>query len=86
MKIKAYAIIDINREENQQSDFFYSDPTTKLCYMPSEADYENTDYILPKTKEDAEEKADFINSNTARDVEVKEVEVIIKLKYSTFTF
>ena len=77
MKIKAYAIVDISREENQHSDFFHSDPTTKLCYMPSEKNYESTDYILSKTKEDAEEKADFINSNTARDVEVKSVRIII---------
>ena len=78
MKIKAYAIIDKERQEGQSSDFFHSDPVTKFAYMPSEANYETTDYILSKTLHDAEEKADFITSNTARKIEIKEVEIIIK--------
>tara|TARA_Y100001951_G_C11232221_1_gene235314 strand:- start:628 stop:885 length:258 start_codon:yes stop_codon:yes gene_type:complete len=78
MKIKAYAIIDKERQEGQHSDFFHSDPTTKFAYMPSEANYETTDYILSKTLDEAKEKADFITSNTAREIEVKEVEIIIK--------
>lgn len=78
IKIKAYAIIDKDREEGQYSDFFHSDPTTKLAYMPSEANFETTDYIFPKTLEEANEKADFITSNTAREIEVKEVEITIK--------
>jgi len=78
IKIKAYAIIDKNREEEQISDFFHSDPTTKLAYMPSEANFESTDYIFSKTLEEANEKADFITSNTAREIEVKEVEITIK--------
>ena len=78
MKIKAYAIIDKERQEGQYSDFFHSDPITKFAYMPSEANYETTDYILSKTLDEAKEKADFITSNTAREIEVKEVEIIIK--------
>ena len=80
MKLKAYAIIDIERQEEQHSDFFHSDPITKFAYMPSEANYETTDYILSKTLEEAKEKADFITSNTARKIEVKEVEITIKEK------
>ena len=78
MKIKAYAIIDKEYQENQESDFYHADPVTKFAYMPSEANYETTDYILSKTLEEAQEKADFITSNTAREIEVKEVEINIK--------
>ena len=78
MKIKAYAIIDKEYQEEQFSDFYHADPVTKFAYMPSEANYETTDYILSKTLEEAKEKADFITSNTAREIEVKEVEINIK--------
>ena len=78
MQIQAYAIVDKEYQEGQYSDFFHSDPTTKFAYMPSEANYETTDYILSKTLDEAKEKADFITSNTAREIEVKEVEIIIK--------
>ena len=78
MKIKAYAIIDKEYQEEQFSDFYHADPVTKFAYMPTEANYETTDYILSKTLEEAQEKADFITSNTARDIEVKEVEINIK--------
>ena len=78
MKIKAYAIIDKKYQKNQESDFFHADPVTKFAYMLSETKYKNIDYILSKTLEDAQEKADFITSNTAREIEVKEVEIVIK--------
>jgi hypothetical protein len=78
MKIKAYAIIDKEYQKEQFSDFYHADPITKFAYMPSEANYETTDYILSKTLEEAQEKADFITSNTAREIEVKEVEINIK--------
>ena len=77
-KIKAYAIIDKEYQKEQFSDFYHADPVTKFAYMPSEANYETTDYILSKTLEEANEKADFITSNTAREIEVKEVEITIK--------
>ena len=78
MKIKAYAIIDKEYQKNQESDFYHADPVTKFAYTPTETKYKNSDYILSKTLEDAQEKADFITSNTAREIEVKEVEINIK--------
>ncbi len=78
MKLKAYAIIDKERQEGQYSDFFHSDHITKLAYLPTEAKFIKQNYIFSKTLDEAKEKADFITSNTAREIEVKEVEIIIK--------
>jgi len=78
MQIQAYAIVDKEYQKGQYSDFFHSDPVTKFVYMPTEKKYKTSDYILSKTLHDAEEKADFITSNTGQEVEIKEVVITIK--------